>query len=596
MKDKKIIALVILVLISIIALVGSSYALLTKSFKSEKLSMQVGTLKIDFTDGNIITMNNALPMTDEDGMNTTPYTFTITNSGNIDAYYIVSNEEELTNTLDTSYLKMRLTSDNGYDSGVKRVKDLGTETYRIVDETSLATGKSVTYKLYLWMSSEAGNDIQDKVYKSKIVVSSTSNRVGDTYCKDNGFDTLSDCMLVIANHEKSVEEAKTNIKAKGTPDFSQIATTDEGLYMAEDDEGETYYYRGAVKNNYVSFAGFIWRIIRRNGDGSVRMIYSGKSTSDTGDDTMIGNSQFNSKYWDPTYVGYKYNEDFSLHENNVTTSYAWFNNTTKYDYGTGYTFDESTKKFTLTGNIQQLTWNDNHDEIVNNKLYSCLINECNMVYKITGYSNASTMIVQPISYSSNSLLSAQTNTTDSPIKTKLDSWYKTNITNYTSYLADETFCNDRSISYGSGYLTTPTTYYGAYTRLQDRKTPSLKCNQENDRFKMSNANAKLDYPIGLITADEVALAGGKAYYNGTDYSNSNYYLYNGKYYWTFSPCGFNSYYSFADVWPVMASGGLLPGRYVTDSLGIRPVINIRQNVNVSKGDGTALNPFALSKN
>ena len=587
MKDKKIIALIILVLISIIALIGSSYALLTKSFKSEKLSMQVGTLKIDFTDGNIITMNNALPMTDEDGMNTTPYTFTITNSGNIDAYYTVSNEEELTNTLDTSYLKMRLTSDNGYDSGVKKVKNLGTETYKIVDETTLTTGKSVTYKLYLWISSEAGNDIQDKVYKSKIVVSSTSNRVGDTYCKDKGFTSLSDCMLVIANHEKSVEEAKTNIKAKGTPDFSQIATTDEGLYMAEDDEGESYYYRGAVKNNYVSFAGFIWRIIRRNGDGSIRMIYSGKSVSDTGDNTMIGTSQFNSKYWDPTYVGYKYNEDFSLHENN-SRSYSWFTNTTKYDYGTGYTFDESTKKFTLTGDIKQLTWNDNRDEIVNNQLYSCLNTSCNVVYKVTGYINETIMTVQPISYSSNSLLSAQTNTTDSPIKTKLDSWYKSNLASYTSYLADEIFCNDRSIASGDGYKLDSDTCYGTYDRLVNKRAPSLKCSQGNDKFRVSSTSAKLDYPIGLIQVDEVTLAGGKL-----DSANSNYYIYNGKYFWTFSPSGFSAGYSGARVWRVMSSGSLYPWYDVTDLSGVRPVINLKQNVTIYKGDGSALNPFKI---
>ena len=47
-------------------------------------------------------------------------------------------------------------------------------------------------------------------------------------------------------------------------------------------------------------------------------------------------------------MGYKYNENFSLHESNETTGYNWFMNTTK--------------KFTLTGNIRQLTWNDNHDE------------------------------------------------------------------------------------------------------------------------------------------------------------------------------------------------------------------------------------------
>ena len=155
------------------------------------------------------------------------------------------------------------------------------------------------------------------------------------------------------------------------------------------------------------------------------------------------------------------------------------------------------------------------------------------------------MIVQPISYSSNSLLTAQTNKTDSPIKTKLDNWYKTNMTSYTSKLADETFCSDRSITSGSGYLTTPTTIYGAYNRLQNNKKPSLKCSQDNDKFKMSNESAKLDYPVGLILADEVALAGGRAYYNGAYSPNSNYYLYNGKYYWTLSPSYFNSNYSVA---------------------------------------------------
>ena len=596
MRDKKIILLIILVSISIITLVGSSYALLTKSFNSSKLSMEVGTLKVDFVEGNAINLTNIAPMSDSDGMNTTPYTFTITNSGTIDAYYTVSNEEDTTNTLDTSYLKMKITSDEGYDSGVVTVKDLGSETYKIVNEKQLKASKSVTYKLYLWVSSDAGNDIQNKTYQSKIVVSSTSNPIGDTYCKDNGFTKLSDCMLVIANHEESVESAKTAIKAKGTPDFTQVATTDEGLYMAEDDEGESYYYRGAVRNNYVSFAGFIWRIIRRNGDGSIRMIYSGKSTSDTGDNTMIGYSQYNSKYWDPTYVGYKYNEDFSLHESNSTTGYNNFTNTIKYNFGTGYTFDTSTKKFTLTGTIKQLTWSDNHDEIVSNGLYSCLDTSCNVVYKIVGYNSDTLMKVQPISYSSNSLLSAQTNSTDSPIKTKLDSWYKTNMTSYTSKLADETFCSDRSITrVGSGYLTTPTTFYGAYTRLHDRKTPSLKCSQDNDKFKMSNESAKLDYPVGLILADEVVLAGGRGYYSGAYSPNSNYYLYNGKYFWTLSPSIFDSCYSLARVWYVLPSGSLTPWRSVADSIGVRPVINLKADTQLIKGDGSSLNPFVVSE-
>ena len=293
-------------------------------------------------------------------------------------------------------------------------------------------------------------------------------------------------------------------------------------------------------------------------------------------------------------MGYKYNEDFSLHESNETTDYDWFTNTTKYNFGTGYTFDQSIKKLTLTGDIKQLTWNDNHNEIVNNQLYSCLNTSCNVVYKIVGYNSATQMKVRPISYSSNSLLTAQTNKTDSPIKTKLDNWYKTNMTSYTSKLADETFCSDRSITSGSGYLTTPTTIYGAYNRLQVNKKPSLKCSQDNDKFKMSNESAKLDYPVGLILADEVALAGGRAYYNGGYSPNSNYYLYNGKYYWTLSPSSFYSYNSSAHVWYVLPSGSLAPWYSVTNSFGVRPVINLKADTLITKGDGTSLNPFVVS--
>ena len=526
---------------------------------------------------------------------------TITGSGVI-SYTPTTNQDVITITVTNTSDRTTKNSIYYYDPADTNIVvgyTAESETIPTTVGVSVEKGKSLTYKIAILNAK--GKEI--KIGSSMGLINNNLSlpestkeivKTEDSYCKDNGFTTLSDCMLVMNSHEATTDTAKTNIKVKGTPDFSQVATTDEGLYMAEDDEGESYYYRGAVKNNYVSFAGFIWRIIRRNGDGSIRMIYSGKSTADTGDDTMIGYSKFNDKYWDPTYVGYKYNEDFSLHESNGTTGYDYFTNTTKYNFGTGYTFDEATKKFILTGDIKQLTWSDNHDEIVNNQLYSCLNTSCNVVYKIVGYNSVTEMKVQPISYSSNSLLTAQTNTTDSPIKTKLDSWYKTNLTSYTSKLADETFCNDRSITSGSGYLTTPTTLYGAYTRLQDRKTPSLKCSGDNDKFKMSNESAKLNYPVALITADEVAMAGGRAYYNGAYSPNSNYYLYNGKYFWSLSPSHFDSNYSSAYVWYVMPSGSLSPWYYVAYSFGVRPVINLRANTLITKGDGSFLNPFVLS--
>ena len=133
---------------------------------------------------------------------------------------------------------------------------------------------------------------------------------------------------------------------------------------------------------------------------------------------------------------------------------------------------------------------------------------CNVVFKVTGYQNDTTMTVQPISYSSDSYADAVTNTTNSTMKNTLDTWYKNNLTSYASYLTDETFCNDRSISSGTGYKLDSYTFYGAYKRNSNGITPSLKCVQDNDKFKVSNASAKLDYPISLITADEAALAGG----------------------------------------------------------------------------------------
>ena len=621
MKNRKNYLILILVTVLLITVIGISYAAFNYVGVGQKENtITTGAISMTYTEStNSIALSNALPTTDNTGKkrkNTDEYfDFTVKSSikGNTDINYEIAAKEENGNTFSGKNIKYYLTKVN---SDGTEIEVMAPRTYyeeasgnvytgRPSDMMSLFVGNlnqqgdtTINYRLRLWVDENYNpqNDNGGLTYKVKVnVYGQTSDTVAqkeDTHCKDNGFTKLSDCMLVMNNHEASTTAAKTAIKAKGTPDFSKIAPNDtetDGLYMAEDDEGESYYYRGAVKNNYVSFAGFTWRIIRRNGDGSVRMIYSGKSTTDTGEAVTIGNSGFNSKHWDPTYEGYKYNEDFELHENNVTTGYVWFTNTQKYNYGTGYTFDASTKKFTLTGTIKQLTWKDNHDEIVKSQLYSCLNTSCNVVYKVTGYQNDTTMTAKPISYSSKSLATAQTNNTNSAIKTTIDNWYKNNLTAYTSKLADETFCNDRSISSGTGYKTDSYTFYGSYNRNADRRTPSLKCAQANDKFKVSNASAKLDYPVALITADELAMAGGV--YNT---SNTNYYLYNGQYQWSLSPGRFAHYNSTAGAWTVDPSGSLGPWGGVAASCGARPVINLKADTLITKGDGTALNPYVVS--
>ena len=590
--NKKYWYLLFLVIV-ITLIIGTSYALLTKNIvgSSNKVIYKVGDLdvKLDDSSSKDISLANAIPQEDSEGLSGEPYSFLLINNSTTDLKYTIylEDDKEAKNKCGTDcelvpykFIRYNLAS----DSESLKTSSLSTTSNALY--TGIIKSKATDkFNLRVWLSIDADNTAMNKYYfgKIKVVISQ-----GDDYCIRNSFNTLSDCMLVMNNHESTVDTAKTNIKAKGTPDFSKTATTDEGLFMAEDDEGESYYYRGAVENNYVSFAGSIWRIIRRNGDGSIRMIYSGNKTSDTGETVTIGNFEFNSKYWDPTYVGYMYNEDFSLHESTTTTGYNWFTDTTKYNFGTGYTFDKTTKKFTLTGTIKQLTWKDDHDEIVNNQLYSCLNNWCNVVYKITGYQNETVMLVNVISNSSNSYEKTKLNVNNSNLKNTIDTWYKKNLVNYASHLADETFCNDRSISVGTGYLTSSTTYYGGFQRIVSKKQPSLKCYQNEDKFNLTNENAKLEYPVALITADEVAMAGGVYMVE-----NNNYYLSNNNYILTISPATFRDVDTRAIVWAVLPSGALYPWDSVSNSRTVQPVINLKSDTLITKGDGSSLNPFVV---
>jgi len=97
-----------------------------------------------------------------------------------------------------------------------------------------------------------------------------------------------------------------------TPDFSQIATTDEGVYKVSDPVygGYSYYWRGAVTNNYVKFANKCWRIVRINGDGSMRLIYDGTTChangTSTADSIAVASTAYNTSYNQSNYVGWTY--------------------------------------------------------------------------------------------------------------------------------------------------------------------------------------------------------------------------------------------------------------------------------------------------
>ena len=245
-KKKYIIISVSIVLVSIIALIGTTYALLTMTIEGDKeITLTAGILKVDFTEGDNINLDNTAPMTDAKGQKTTPYTFTVTNTGNINAYYHVSLEEDINNTLTNNYLKMRLTNDQGYDSGVVSVSSYGTGEFDIKSEETLEPSDKVTYQLWMWLDETADNSAQGKVYQSKIVVTSYDrkspvNAVQLVKSKANE-ESL--------DYNSATEEQKKEVWTFSHPETEQTeALTD-------------YRYIGADPNNYVTFNNETWRII-----------------------------------------------------------------------------------------------------------------------------------------------------------------------------------------------------------------------------------------------------------------------------------------------------------------------------------------------
>ncbi len=334
------------------------------------------------------------------------------------------------------------------------------------------------------------------------------------------------------------------VTVTGAEDTSGAEDTYGYLCKAKDAYGDSYYYRGNVTNNYVKFGtwasdtptSFVdsegnryddfedcidydvhcteldlagkdmyWRIVRINGDGTVRVIYDGTSAHanvESSSDRHIGTTVFNSSYNDNAYVGYMY------------------------------------------GKIGASTYAETH-----------------------------------------------ANTNNSTIKTYLDTWYENNIKGTTNeqYIADNIFCNDRSFASnnsGTG-AGTSTTYYRLYNFAgnSNNNKMMLTCPQKNDAFTVSdtsNVNGALTYGVGLVTTDEVVLAG------GWGLSNSNYYLYSGRYYWTMSPRYFDG--SYTNEHRVSLTGNLDGSSVMYGSTDARPVLNLSPDV-LKNGDGTASNPF-----
>ena len=510
-KNKKLIVLGVLALILIIS--GITYAILTWTSSKINIGLTSNCFTIDYTKGNDIANASIKALNESDLISDGKFTIkegialTYANIGikstcTIEGYgSLYLNVTTLSSAFSTGNSKGALkyaVLDNTSTTSTVTVASLLNQKFNIVSKGSITSTGKITL-----LTKQLSNT---KLNKYLIVIYADVSKIANDAMDASFNGTVS----ADANQGNIAKVTLTSLNlslSSGTPNFTKTSIDDKtnGIYSAKDDLGTSYYFRGNVTNNYVKFANKYWRIIRINGDGTIRMIYAGTSAhanghDDSTNDMSIGTSAFNSSYNDNTYVGYMY------------------------------------------GTAGATTYANTHS-----------------------------------------------NTTNSTIKTKLDSWYDTNIVNTGNekYIADAIYCNDRSVSSGTGIGTTATTY-AAKTR-GDNGTPTLKCPNNNDKFTKSTAigNGKLTKMIGLITSDEVIYAGGKSKF-GT--YNQEYYLYSGAWYWTMAPYSFASGLAYVDY---VSSLGILSGSYVYDTGGgVRPVVSLKSDA-ISGGSGTAASPFLV---
>ena len=506
-------------LVSVICIISVSYAFFvlylrqTDNNSVTALSCFTSTLT---EENSAINLTNEFPIKDEDGMKKTPFTFKITNNCNnyVKAYITIDSLKEGTaNYILSKYMKANV-STKGSTDGTSLI--IGTQNTKVLDnkhngyiikEVGLNSKESKEFDLRLWIDYDTTKEqAAGMTYLSQVVI-----------VTEPGIDnTLAGTVL-----------RNNKVQTPLTTPGAAVSTADEALLAsAEDDYGTSYYFRGAVKNNYVEFANKCWRIVRVSGDGSVKLILHNDNPTGVANPCDAANNSASAAF--ARYSGETYKSAFNANYND--NAYVGFK------YGTVGAGD----------------------------------------YALT-----------------------HANTNKSTILTNLEAWYgKNNLKNYEKVIADTVWCNDKtnvtdatfnpygySNVNGQGYAKN-ITYYGATQRLISTSNsaggtgPSLKCNGE-----LSKINSK----VGLITADELALAGyAYAQNNKTTYLQENA---TDTYWWSLSPIYFDGYSAY--VWYVYGSIGSFDNfNDVFNTNGVRPSISLKSTTNVT-GNGTSEDPYII---
>ena len=308
-KQKRV--MIYVMIISLICVVGVSYAFFTAGMSSETsttVRADAGTMKITYSGGANINLDGIYPK--DDVWATKTITVTGNNTTDAEMYYKLTLVVD-SNTFKTDDpLQYELVSTNTSTNG----EIIPNITKTDITGTSIELGSGHFVK-----ANNAKHTYLLKIYYPKKATSQNANQgaafsahVEITSAKAPTAPTFAETIL-----------AKNEVKTPITTPGAALSTASEALLAStEDDYGTSYYFRGAVTNNYVEFANKCWRIVRVGGDGSVKLILHNDNPTGAANPCNSANnstsaafarysgetykSAFNTNYNDNAYVGFKY--------------------------------------------------------------------------------------------------------------------------------------------------------------------------------------------------------------------------------------------------------------------------------------------------
>ena len=327
--------------VAVFILIGSgiTYAALTWATSNPiNIGLTSGCFEINYTPGGAINNANVEVMNESTLISNNKFTITegialtyanigIKSTCSIEGYgSLYLNVTNLSNAFTTGSSKGSLKYailNNTSSSTNLTVAGLKGQSFDIVKTgtiTSTGTKKILTKQLsntsqnkYLIVfyidGSKIGNDVIGASFNGNISADAHQGELDFAKETLNYLNSLNST-ITLANDTPDFTTVSGNNGVKyvnGSQNATGLGDGTKGIYAAEDDLGTSYYFRGAVDNNYVKFANFYWRIIRINGDGSIRMIYAGTSAHANGEsetNSYISKTAYNSSYNDNTFVGY----------------------------------------------------------------------------------------------------------------------------------------------------------------------------------------------------------------------------------------------------------------------------------------------------